>query len=61
MLALANAALRDAIATLAPDQHPLVHSDQVFQYQHLPATQSHRNVATMLTIEPAPAPFRSPK
>ncbi len=34
MLALANAALRDAIATLAPDQHPLVHSDQGFQNQH---------------------------
>lgn len=33
-LALTNTSLTLAIATLAPDQHPLVHSDQGFQYQH---------------------------
>lgn len=33
-LALTTAALRQAIATLAPTDHPLVHSDQGFQYQH---------------------------
>lgn len=33
-LALTTTALRQAIATLPPDHHPLVHSDQGFQYQH---------------------------
>lgn len=33
-LALATGALRQAIATLGPTEHPLVHSDQGFQYQH---------------------------
>lgn len=33
-LQLANRSLADAIKTLAPGQHPLVHSDQGFQYQH---------------------------
>jgi putative transposase len=33
-LALTTAALRQAIATLGPTDHPLVHSDQGFQYQH---------------------------
>jgi putative transposase len=33
-LELTNSALVDAIKTLAPGQHPLVHSDQGFQYQH---------------------------
>lgn len=33
-LALTNTSLSMAIATLAPGQHPLVHSDQGFQYQH---------------------------
>lgn len=33
-LALATTALRQAIATLAPTEHPLVHTDQGFQYQH---------------------------
>lgn len=33
-LQLTNSSLRDAIATLEPGQHPLVHSDQGFQYQH---------------------------
>jgi putative transposase len=33
-LALTNSSLRLATATLAPGQHPLVHSDQGFQYQH---------------------------
>lgn len=33
-LALTNSALRQAIATLPPGHHPLVHSDQGFQYQH---------------------------
>lgn len=33
-LALAINALRQAITTLGPRDHPLVHSDQWFQYQH---------------------------
>lgn len=33
-LSLATTALRQAIATLAPTDHPLVHSDQGFHYQH---------------------------
>ncbi len=33
-LALATSALQQAIATLGPTDHPLVHSDQGFQYQH---------------------------
>jgi putative transposase len=33
-LELATTALRAAIATLTPAEHPLVHSDQGFQYQH---------------------------
>lgn len=33
-LALATNALRQAITTLGPGDHPLVHSDQGFQYQH---------------------------
>jgi putative transposase len=33
-LELTNSSLSSAIATLAPDQHPLVHSDQGFQYRH---------------------------
>jgi putative transposase len=33
-LALTNTSLRNALATLEPDQAPLVHSDQGFQYQH---------------------------
>lgn len=33
-LLLTNTSLRDAISTLKPGQHPLVHSDQGFQYQH---------------------------
>lgn len=33
-LALATTALDQAIATLAPTEHPLVHTDQGFQYQH---------------------------
>jgi len=33
-LELTTSALRRAIATLSPGQHPLVHSDQGFQYQH---------------------------
>jgi putative transposase len=33
-LALTLTALRDAIATLTEGEHPLVHSDQGFQYQH---------------------------
>jgi len=33
-LQLTNSSLCDAIATLEPGQHPLVHSDQGFQYQH---------------------------
>jgi putative transposase len=33
-LELTNTSLSSAIATLAPGQHPLVHSDQGFQYQH---------------------------
>jgi putative transposase len=33
-LTLTNNSLRDALATLAPGQAPLVHSDQGFQYQH---------------------------
>jgi len=33
-LALTNSSLISAIATLAPGQHPLVHSDQGFQYRH---------------------------
>lgn len=33
-LELANATLRQALATLAPQQHPLVHSDQGYHYQH---------------------------
>lgn len=33
-LELANASLRDALATLENGQKPLVHSDQGFQYQH---------------------------
>ncbi|WP_153028064.1 IS3 family transposase [Glycomyces albidus] len=33
-LALTLASLRDATATLAEGEHPLVHSDQGFQYQH---------------------------
>jgi putative transposase len=31
---LTNSSLRDAIATLGPQQTPLVHSDQGFQYRH---------------------------
>jgi len=34
-LELTNASLRAALATLAPGQAPLVHSDQGFQYQHV--------------------------
>jgi putative transposase len=33
-LALTTSALRQAIATLGPADHPVVHSDQGFQYQH---------------------------
>jgi putative transposase len=33
-LTLTNDAMRQALATLPPDHHPLVHSDQGFQYQH---------------------------
>jgi putative transposase len=33
-LALATQALREALATLGPTDHPLIHSDQGFQYQH---------------------------
>lgn len=33
-LQLTNSSLRGAIKTLRPGQHPLVHSDQGFQYQH---------------------------
>ncbi|MEV3939341.1 IS3 family transposase [Glycomyces sp. NPDC049804] len=33
-LGLTLASLREAIATLTADEHPLVHSDQGFQYQH---------------------------
>jgi len=33
-LALTNTSLATAISTLTPDQHPLVHSDQGFQYRH---------------------------
>lgn len=33
-LELTNTSLRAALETLAPDQRPLVHSDQGFQYQH---------------------------
>ncbi|WP_458117141.1 IS3 family transposase [Arthrobacter sp. D2-10] len=33
-LELTNSSLRDALTTLEPGQHPLVHSDQGFQYQH---------------------------
>jgi putative transposase len=33
-LALTTRALREALATLGPADHPLVHSDQGFQYQH---------------------------
>ena len=33
-LALATGALRTALTTLGPTDHPLVHSDQGFQYQH---------------------------
>lgn len=33
-LALTNASLRRAIATLPPGKTPMVHSDQGFQYQH---------------------------
>lgn len=33
-LQLTNTSLSLAIATLQPGQHPLVHSDQGFQYQH---------------------------
>ena len=37
-LVLATAAVRQAIATLGPTEHPLVHTDQGFQYRH-PAWQ----------------------
>jgi putative transposase len=33
-LELATRALQEAIGTLGPEDHPLVHSDQGFQYQH---------------------------
>lgn len=33
-LQLTNSSLRAAIATLEPGEHPLVHSDQGFHYQH---------------------------
>lgn len=33
-LELTTTALRQALDTLGPDQHPLVHSDQGFHYQH---------------------------
>ena len=33
-LELANSSLRNALACLEPEQKPLVHSDQGFQYQH---------------------------
>lgn len=33
--AFTNSSLERAIATLEPGQHPIVHSDQGFQYQHL--------------------------
>lgn len=33
-LELATSALRQALATLGPDERPLVHTDQGFQYQH---------------------------
>jgi putative transposase len=33
-MALTHTSLRDAIGTLAAHEHPLVHSDQGFQYQH---------------------------
>ena len=34
-LELTNTSLRQALATLADGQHPLVHSDQGFQYRHV--------------------------
>lgn len=33
-LELTNESLRQAMSTLAPGEHPIVHSDQGFQYQH---------------------------
>jgi putative transposase len=33
-VALTTNALRSAISTITPDEHPLVHSDQGFHYQH---------------------------
>jgi putative transposase len=56
-LELTNSALSDAIATLDAGQHPLVHTDQGFQYQHaswrrlldrVGATQSMSRKATCL-------------
>lgn len=38
-LLLATSALRQAITTLKPTDHPLVHSDQGFHYQHYTWTQ----------------------
>lgn len=38
-LRLATTALRQALATLAPTEHPLVHSDQGYHYQHQTWTQ----------------------
>lgn len=32
---MVTASLRDATTSLTPDEHPIVHSDQGFQYQHL--------------------------
>lgn len=33
-LTLTNSSLQQALTTLEPGQHPIVHSDQGFQYQH---------------------------
>jgi putative transposase len=34
-LQLTNTPLQDALSTLRPGEHPMVHSDQGFQYQHV--------------------------
>lgn len=34
-LQLTNTSLQEALSTLRPGEHPLVHSDQGFQYQHV--------------------------
>ena len=41
-LQLTNTSLQEALSTLRPGEHPLVHSDQGFQYQHV----SWRNLLT---------------